>query len=162
MAMLRLVAVILVAVAAALGLAHVLELPGKMRLTRDAYFAVQPIYYPGFTWGGAVGEGGGLVATLLLFFLTPSGSSAYAPTLVALLALLAVHAVYWGVTHPINRVWLQGQSLRGLGKGFFGFATRQRAAEDWEVLRDRWELSHVVRAMFSTTSLVALVLAATS
>jgi hypothetical protein len=36
-------------------LAHALELPGKLRLAKDAYFAVQPIYYPGFTIVGVAG-----------------------------------------------------------------------------------------------------------
>jgi hypothetical protein len=44
------------AVAMALSLAHALEFPGKLRLGKDAYLAVQQIYYPGFTFGGFVGE----------------------------------------------------------------------------------------------------------
>ncbi len=43
---------LLVRVTAALSLAHALEWPGKMRLTREQYLAVQPIYYPGFTYAG--------------------------------------------------------------------------------------------------------------
>jgi hypothetical protein len=46
---LQVVTVLLVAVAMALTLAHALELPGKMRLTKDVYYAMQHIYYPGFT-----------------------------------------------------------------------------------------------------------------
>jgi hypothetical protein len=42
-----------VSVVMALSLAHALELPGKRRLTREQYLAVQRIYYPGFTSGGA-------------------------------------------------------------------------------------------------------------
>ena len=34
----------------ALALAHALERPGKMRLSKE--LAIQPIYYPGFTFGG--------------------------------------------------------------------------------------------------------------
>jgi hypothetical protein len=49
---LQILSVILVAVAMVPALAHALELPGKLRLTRDAYFAIQPIYYPGFTIAG--------------------------------------------------------------------------------------------------------------
>jgi hypothetical protein len=49
---LQVAAVILVAVAMALSLAHALELPGKMRLGKDTYLAVQQIYYPGFTIDG--------------------------------------------------------------------------------------------------------------
>lgn len=52
---LQVLAVILVAVAMALSLAHALELPGKMRLDSETYYAMQPIYYPGFTIGGCVG-----------------------------------------------------------------------------------------------------------
>ena len=44
--------VILIACALAPGLAHALELPCKLRLTKEAYFAMQPIYYPGFTIAG--------------------------------------------------------------------------------------------------------------
>jgi hypothetical protein len=40
-------------------LAHVAELPGKLRLDEATYKAVQPIYYPGFTLVGLVGEFGG-------------------------------------------------------------------------------------------------------
>lgn len=50
----------------ALSLAHVLEFPGKRRLGREAYFAVQTIDYPGFTIGGAFGEFGAILATLVL------------------------------------------------------------------------------------------------
>jgi hypothetical protein len=48
---LQLVSVVLVSAAYALALAHVLELPGKLRLDRNTYLAVQQIYYPGFTIG---------------------------------------------------------------------------------------------------------------
>lgn len=66
---------VLVALAAALALAHALELPGKMRLSKDEYFAVQPIYYPGFTIGGGIGEAGGTISAIVLLLLTPSGST---------------------------------------------------------------------------------------
>lgn len=46
---LQVVSVIFVVLAMVPALAHALELPGKMRLSKDAYFAVQPIYFPGFT-----------------------------------------------------------------------------------------------------------------
>jgi hypothetical protein len=49
---LQVLTVLLVAVAMALALAHALELPGKLRLSKEQYLAVQPIYYPGFTFGG--------------------------------------------------------------------------------------------------------------
>ena len=45
-------AVLIVVLAAVPAVAHALELPGKMRLTEDQYFATQRIYYPGFTFAG--------------------------------------------------------------------------------------------------------------
>src|ERR671916_3284396 len=85
----QVVTVFLVAVAMSLSLAHALELPGKMRLDRDTYVAVQGIYYPGFTYGG-LGEGLGMVATLVLLLLTSSNSPAFWWTLVSFVALLAM------------------------------------------------------------------------
>jgi hypothetical protein len=58
----EIVTVVLVAVAMALALAHALELPAKMRLSKETYLAVQPIYYPGFTIGRGIGEAGGMMA----------------------------------------------------------------------------------------------------
>lgn len=158
---LQVLTVILAMVALALALAHALELPGKMRLSRDAYFAVQPIYYPGFTIGGGIGETGGMLLTILLLIFTPPGSGAFWLTLVALLGLLGMQAAYWVLTHPVNRVWLKGQKLSGFSSGFFSFATKHEGAREpeWTELRDRWEYSHVVRAGFAFVSFVALIVA---
>lgn len=49
---LQILTLLAVAVTMALALAHALELQGKMRLSKEAYYAVQPIYYPGFTFAG--------------------------------------------------------------------------------------------------------------
>jgi hypothetical protein len=49
---LQVVTVLLIATTMSLALAHVLELPGKLRLDQQTYLAVQTIYYPGFTIGG--------------------------------------------------------------------------------------------------------------
>ena len=43
---LQVATVFLVSIAWAQALAHALELPGKLRLGKDAYIAVQTIYYP--------------------------------------------------------------------------------------------------------------------
>ncbi len=152
----------LVAVPMALSLAHALELPGKLRLPKDAYLATQTIYYPGFTIGG-IGEGIGLIATLVLVILTPTGGTAFWLTLGAFVALLAMHAVYWIVTHPVNNFWLKDFELKGAGAGFFFFDPLKRDATsrgaDWTTLRDRWEYSHVVRAGLGLLGLALLVTA---
>src|SRR5262245_15021630 len=97
--LLQVTTVSLVSVAMALALAHALELPGKRRLDKNAYLAAQPIYYPGFTIGGGIGEGGGMAATLALLLLTPSHSHAFPWTVMAFVALVAMHLAYWIFTH---------------------------------------------------------------
>jgi hypothetical protein len=160
--------VILVSIAMALALSHALELPGKMRLARQNYFAVQPIYYPGYTIGGAVGEFGGLLAALVLLAVTPSHTDAFWLTLVSFLALLGMQCVYWVLIHPINKVWLRGAGLGSAGEGFFGFdpIARPRTLAEfrpigWTGLRDRWEYAHVIRAVLGLTALILLVIAVT-
>jgi hypothetical protein len=88
-------AVLLVAVTMGLALAHALELPGKLRLNKDTYVAVQAIYYPGFTIGGLVGELGGLIVLLALLLLTPYGAQRFWWTAAAFAFLVSAHAVYW-------------------------------------------------------------------
>jgi len=126
---LQILTVILVALAMAPALAHALELPGKMRLTKEAYFAVQIIYYPGFTIAGGIGEAVGMISTIMLLVITPLGSVDFWLTLVALLGLVSMQAVYWLFTHPVNKFWLQGEKLSGLGSGFFSFASASRPSE---------------------------------
>jgi hypothetical protein len=54
---------------------------------------MQPIYYPGFTTGGGIGEAGGMISTIILLFLTPLGSGDFWLTLVALLGLIGMQGV---------------------------------------------------------------------
>lgn len=161
----QVLAVCTVAVAMSLSLAHALELPGKMRLDRDAYVATQPIYYPGFMIGASFGEAGGLLMTLVLLLLTPRGSREFAWTLVAFISLVAMHLAYWLFTHPVNKFWLKDFQLKGFGRGFFRFDPLKRSApgsgatDDWRRFRSRWEYSHVLRAALAGVSFVCLVIA---
>jgi len=156
---LQVLAVLLVATAMALALAHALELPGKLRLAKEAYLAIQTIYYPGFTIGGA-SEPIGIIALLVLTIVTPTGTAAFWLTLGALTALAAMHAVYWLATHPVNNFWLKDFRLRGVSARFFGLAPSRRAGGtgtlEWTALRDQWEYSHVARAGLGLLSLALL------
>jgi len=157
--LLQVLAVLVVAIAMALALAHALELPGKMRLSKDDYLAIQPIYYPGFTIGGAA-EPVGLILLLLLLVFTPFGIAAFWLTLCAFLALAAMHALYWVAVHPVNNFWLQDFHLQGAGASFFLFDPLRRSAAsgtpDWTELRNQWEYAHVIRAGLGLLSLVLL------
>src|ERR1041384_6186949 len=135
--LLQVLTVTLVAIAMALALAHALELPGELRLPKETYVAVQPIYYPGFTIGGAVGEVGGLIATLALLLFTPRTSPAFWPVVIGLAALVAMHLCYWSITHPVNRFWLAGQQMMRPSKIFFFAVGATRGGKrGWAELRD--------------------------
>ena len=157
--MLHVIAITLVAFAMAPAVAHALELPGKVRLPKEAHVTVQQIYYPGFTIAG-VGEFAAFIAVALLLWSTPRGTAAFWLALGALLGVLAMQAVYWIAIHPINKFWLQGKTLGAAGSRFFSFdptsrkQDRSRQPYDWTRLRDRWELSHLVRAVLALLSLV--------
>ena len=159
---LQLKTLLLVAVAMALSLAHALEYPGKLRLTREHYLAMQPIYYPGFTIGG-IAEPLGLIAMLTLLFLLPAASAGFWLSAAAFVALAAMHATYWLLTHPVNNFWLKDFELKGASAKFFAADPLRRSETpeepDWTVLRDRWEHSHIIRAVLG---LVSLTLFATS
>jgi hypothetical protein len=158
-------AVLLLAVAMALSLAHALEFPGKLRLSKDNYVAMQPIYYPGFTIGG-IAEPLAILAIFILLIITPFGTPAFWLTLVALLGVVGSHLAYWLLTHPVNNFWLRGEALGGAGGRFFGadpLGSQQRHAAsqegrepDWTALRDRWEYSHLVRAVLAGIGFLAL------
>jgi hypothetical protein len=154
---------LLVSIAMAMSVGHALEMPGKMRLEKDAYLTVQPIYYPGFTIAAGFGEFGGMLATAALLVVTPQGP-AFQLTAAALALLILAHIVYWLVTHPTNRFWLKDQKLAGAGATFFDVGKRDAEHEpDWKVARKRWEYSHVARAVlhFAGVALLAAAIAAT-
>jgi hypothetical protein len=156
---LQILAIILVAVAMALALAHALELPGKLRLSKDTYLAIQPIYYPGFTIGG-LSEPLGLVVLFLLMIATSITTVAFWLTLGAFLTLAAMHAVYWLAVHPVNNFWLKDFRLQAAGATFFLVDPLRRASDtsnpDWTALRDQWEYAHLLRALLALASLTLL------
>lgn len=154
---LSVLALLLVAVTMGLSLAHALEFPGKLRLDEPTYRAVQAIYYPGFTLGGLVGEFGGMLALAVLLFLTPTTTERFWWTAAAAGLLLAGHATYWIVTHPVNSAWLKDTTLTGLSQIFFGLFAASDA--DWEYMRKVWEWSHVARACLQTLAFLSMCLA---
>ncbi len=157
---LQILTILIVAVLLAPTLGHALEMPGKMRLDREAYFATQTIYWPGFTVVGGAAEILSIIATLALVVLTPTGSLDFWLVLGAFLLAAGLHAIYWVVVHPVNKTWVQHIDLKGGSRSFFeiGRAAGLPAA-GWKRLRDRWEYAHAVRAGMT---LAALALVATA
>jgi Domain of unknown function (DUF1772) len=158
MRFLTILSLLLVAVTMGLSLAHALELPGKLRLDEASYKTVQAIYYPGFTLGGTVGELGSLIALGLLLYLTPYGSGRFWWTAAALLLLLAAHGTYWLLTHPVNKFWVKDVPMSAPGSTFFSTSAGTPSG-DWTALRNKWELSHVIRACLALLSLISIAVA---
>jgi hypothetical protein len=98
-----------------------------MRLDRETYIAVQTIYYPGFTYGG-LGEGLGILAILILLFATPKSEAAFWWTLTTFVALVAMHAVYWVITHPVNKFWMKDTQLEGAAGEFLSLDPMKKGA----------------------------------
>lgn len=155
--------VFLTAITMGLALAHALEYPGKLRLDEQTYTAVQAIYYPGFTIGG-IAEPVAALAVLVLLVIMRNWSAQLPWLLTAFIALVAMHLVFWSVTQPVNRHWLKDQKLSEAGAKFFETAhinatdRGSTGITDWRSFRNRWENSHVVRAILSAIAFVAITL----
>jgi hypothetical protein len=160
--------VFLTAIAMSLALSHALEYPGKLRLDEQTYTAVQTIYYPGFTIGG-IAEPVAAIAVLVLLVIMRDRGAQFPWLMTAFIALVAMHVVFWSVTQPVNRYWLKDQKLSKAGAKFFDTGDinapdRSGAGvKDWRSFRNRWEYSHIVRAILSAVAVLAItVVVATS
>jgi hypothetical protein len=154
---LQILTVMLAAVTMSMTLAHALELPGKMRLDKEQYLAVQAIYYPGFTLGG-IAEVAGIIAAATLLIMTPWASPQFWLVGGAVAALVLVQVIFWTMTQPVNKYWLQSTELSRVATRFFDTGTAAPAG-DWKDMRDRWERSHVLRAIASLLGLLLVTVA---
>jgi hypothetical protein len=133
-------AIVLTALALGPGMAHVMELPNKLPMSREAYLTVQRVYRGRNRL--AVVVIGALIATLILT-LSVEGN-AFAPALIAFLAIVATQIVFWVFTFPVNRVTRNWTTV----------------PEDWQRLRDRWEFSHAASAVLNFIAVVCVTIAA--
>ena len=152
------VGIVLTAVTLAQALAHALELPGKLRLNREQYFAVQTIYYPGFTIGGAA-EPLSILALGGLLLLLPAGGPTFVLVAIALGLMIATQMLFWLVVQPVNRTWTAGTPLSGAAERFFDTGPAAAGGKDWIRLRDRWEHGHLARSITTGVGFILLVLA---
>jgi len=73
--------------------------------------------------------------------------------------------VFWTITQPVNRRWSADVPLTGTARRFFSAGKKAHGTIDvnqqdqWESLRDRWEYSHIVRAIFAAISLISITIA---
>jgi len=131
-----LLALVLTAIALVPAAAHVLELPNKLPLEREAYLLVQQVYR-GWSRLGVV-----VVAALLatLWLAVVADEESEVPATLAFFAVLMTQVVFWTFTFPVNRAthnWTE-------------------APENWEQLRDRWEISHAASAFLNFCAFVCV------
>ena len=123
----------------AAGFAHLLELPNKIRLPRDAYLTVQQIYRGWALLGIAVIAA--IASTLGLAIMVRHERRMFTGAIVALSCLVATQIIFWTFTYPVNQIT----------------ANWTVAPENWKELRAQWEYSHAVAACLDFAALIALV-----
>ncbi|MBK1662428.1 DUF1772 domain-containing protein [Paracraurococcus ruber] len=135
-------AVLLTALALVPAGAHLLALPNKLAMGRDAYLAAQGAY-AGWAWAGAFPIAA-ILACLGLALRQRRPPETPRPALLAALLLAAGLAVFFAWTFPAN------------------LATRNWTTlpEGWEALRAQWEWSHAANAVLTLGALVAAIRAA--
>ena len=128
------------ALALAPALAHLLELPNKIGLSRDDYLTVQQIYR-GWAWLGIV-VFGALLSTLALTIMVRGRRKAFGLALTAFLCIAGTQVLFWTFTFPANQATSNWTML----------------PENWTALRAQWEYSHAASAVLNLIALVALIL----
>lgn len=136
------VALLSTALAMGAALAHALELPNKIGLPEQPYFAVQQIY-----------RGWELLAALLLIELASMGAlaastrktaRAFRLVVGAIASLVAAQCIFWAFTFPANQAT----------------ANWTKVPAGWQALRLQWEYSHAVGAAFQILAMSLLIGAA--
>jgi hypothetical protein len=129
----RFFSLLFAALALAPALAHLLELPNKIGLSRDDYLIVQQIYRGWALLGFVVA--GALLSTLVLMIMVRGQRKAFVLTLVAFLCIVGTQVVFWTFTYPANRQtdnwtvlpqsWMALRAPRSVGV----FACRDRRSQ---------------------------------
>jgi hypothetical protein len=137
---LRFISLLFTALALAPAMAHLLELPHKIHLSREAYLTVQQIYR-GWSLLGIVVIGA-LLSTFILTLSVRNQRTAFILTLVAFLCMAAAQVVFWIYTYPANQATNNWTVLPA----------------NWQALRTQWEYSHATGAGLNLIALIMLIL----
>jgi hypothetical protein len=141
----RYLCLLLVALTLGLTFAHVMEIPGKLRLDGPTWLAVQHNLYVAFGVVGAAIELLAILLTWLLVLMVRRRRPALWWTLAAALCVSAGLADWFLLVAPMNAalsVW-----------------TPETLPADWTRYRDQWELGHAIHAGLFALGFSALVLA---
>ena len=140
----RFFSLLFAALALAPALAHLLELPNKIGLSRDDYLTVRQIYRGWALLGFVVA--GALLSTLILMVMVRKRPREFAPTLVAFLCIVGTQVVFWTFTFPTNQQTANWTML----------------PDNWMALRTQWEYSHAASALLNLIAVIALIFSLTA
>lgn len=119
-------------------MAHLLELPNKIGLSRDEYLVVQQIYRG---WNLlAVVVFPALLSTLALTITLRHERRAFVFALISFLCIVGTQIVFWIYTFPTNQITNNWTVL----------------PENWEALRRQWEYSHATSALLNLLAMISL------
>jgi hypothetical protein len=135
------IALLSTALALGAALAHLLELPNKIGLSREQYFVVQGIYQGWNRLGLLLLIE--LASMLAVIVLARNDPPVWRVAIVALLCLVVAQALFWIFTYPAN----------------VSTANWTHIPDNWEALRSRWEYSHAAGAVLQGLAMSALIIA---
>jgi hypothetical protein len=135
----RFAALLFVALALAPALAHLLELPNKIGLSRADYATVQQLYR-GWALLGVVVIGA-LVTTAVLAIMVRTQAKEFAYVVAAFVCIAGTQLVFWVWTFPVNQQTSNWTVL----------------PENWMALRIQWEYSHAASAVLNLIALISLI-----
>ena len=121
-------------------MAHVLELPKKMSLSKENYLTVQSIY-SGWAWLG-IAEIGALILSILWLISIRSKKKLFNILLVACIYFLLSLVIFFVYTYPAN---IQTHNWTQL-------------PANWEQLREQWEYSHAVHTALNFIGVCLLII----
>ena len=136
----RFLSLLFTALALAPAMAHLLELPNKIGLPRDAYLTVQHVYNGWALLGFVVYAA--LFSTLALALLSRHRGRELGLALTAFLCIVGTQGVFWTLTFPANQATQNWTVL----------------PDNWMALRTQWEYSHAASAVLNLVALVATIL----
>ncbi len=133
------IALLFTVLAMAPAMAHLLELPNKIRMSGREYLTVQRVYR-GWAFAGVLVTAA-LFSTASLAVLARDVTTLVFAVL-AFVCIATTQVVFWFFTFPVNRRTHDWTEL----------------PDNWRRLREQWEYSHATTAAFNLTAVVAVIL----
>lgn len=126
---LRFTTILFVTITLSALMAHLLEMPNKLPLSKTDYLTVQDIYRGWSVLG--IFEIGAIVLTAIWAFMERRKKPVLSYLIVALSTFVISMIIFFLYTFPANQATLNWTELPG----------------NWEVMRQNWEYSHAVRSV---------------